>query len=60
MLYCIFVSFRDEIKKNKKKRKRNALLKLINEQNGIDKIYLYATDLSEPKYEYLIKKLEDA
>ena len=36
--------------------KTNALLRLINEQNDIDKIYLYARDLSEPKYEYLIKK----
>ena len=35
--------------------KTNALLNLINEQNDIDKIYLYAKDLSEPKYEYLIK-----
>ena len=26
----------------------------------IDKIYLYAKDLSEPKYEYLIEKREDA
>ena len=26
----------------------------------IDKIYLYAKDFSEPKYEYLIKKREDA
>ena len=25
----------------------------------MDKIYLYARDLSEPKYEYLIKKRED-
>ena len=33
---------------------------LINGQNSIDKIYLYARDLSEPKYEYLIKKREDA
>ena len=40
--------------------KTNTLLNLINEQNDIDKIYLYARDLSEPKYEYLIKKLEDA
>ena len=40
--------------------KTNALLNLINEQNGIDKIYLYARDFSEPKYEYLIKKREDA
>ena len=36
------------------------MLNLINEQNDIDKIYLYARDLSEPKYEYLIKKREDA
>ena len=39
--------------------KTNTLLNLINEQNDIDKIYLYAKDLSEPKYEYLIKKRED-
>ena len=36
-------------------RKTNALINLINEQNDIDKIYLYARDLSEPKYEYLSK-----
>ena len=36
------------------------MINLINEQNDIDKIYLYARDLSEPKYEYLIKKREDA
>ena len=41
-------------------RKTNALINLINEQNDIDKIYLYARDLREPKYEYLIKKGEDA
>ena len=40
--------------------KTNALINLINEQNNIGKIYLYARDLSEPKYEYLIKKREDA
>ena len=34
--------------------KTNALINLINGQNDIDKIYLYARDLSEPKYEYLI------
>ena len=33
---------------------------LINEQKDIDKIYLYAKDLSEPKYEYLIKNRENA
>ena len=35
--------------------KTNTLLNLINEQKDIDKIYMYAKDLSEPKYEYLIK-----
>ena len=43
--------------------KTNALLNLIKEQDYhdvIDKIYLYARDLSEPKYESLIKKREDA
>ena len=40
--------------------KTNALINLINEQNDIDKIYLHARDLSEPKYEYLIKKREYA
>ena len=40
--------------------KTNAWINLINEQNDIDKIYLYARDLSESKYEYLIKKHEDA
>ena len=39
--------------------KTNTLLNLINEQNDIDKIYLYARDLSKPKYEYLIKKRDD-
>ena len=36
------------------------MLNLIKEQNDIDKIYLYAKDLSEPKYEFLIKKCENA
>ena len=40
--------------------KANSLLNLINEQNYIDKIYLYAKYLSEPKYEFLIKKCEYA
>ena len=39
--------------------KTNALLNLINEQSDLDKIYLYAKDLSEPKHEHLIKKRED-
>ena len=40
--------------------KTNTLLNLINEQKDIDKIYLYAKDLSETKYEYLIKNCENA
>ena len=40
--------------------KTNALLNLIKEQDDIDKIYLYVKDLSEPKYEFLIKNREDA
>ena len=39
--------------------KTNALLNLIKEQDDIDKNYLYAKDLSEPKYEFLIKKRKD-
>ena len=42
--------------------KTNTLLNLIKEQDYhdvFDKIYLYSIDLSEPKYEYLIKKRED-
>ena len=30
--------------------KKNPFLNLIKEQEDIDKIYLYAKDLSEPKY----------
>ena len=40
--------------------KTNILLNLINKQKDIDKIYLYAKDLSEPKYEYLIKNRKNA
>ena len=43
--------------------KTNALINLINEQDNcdfIDKIYLYAKDLSQPKFQFLIKKREDA
>ena len=38
----------------------NALLNLIKEQDDIGKIYLYAKDLSETKYAFLIKKCKDA
>ena len=43
--------------------KINTLLNLIKERDYhdvTDKIYFYAKDLSEPNYEYLIKKREDA
>ena len=36
--------------------KTNALLNLINNQPDIDKIYLYAKDPYEGKYQYLINK----
>ena len=39
-------------------RKTNALLNLINNQPDIDKIYLYAKDPYEKKYQYLINKRE--
>ena len=38
--------------------KANALLNLINNQPDIDKIYLYAKDPYEAKYQYLINKRE--
>ena len=40
--------------------KTNTLLHLINVQKDIDKIYLYAKDLSEPKYEDLIRNCKNA
>ena len=42
--------------------KTNTLLNLINNLHPIDKIYLYAKDINEPKYlyEYLINKTEQA
>ena len=43
--------------------KTNALLHLIqnlNYTNRIDKIYLYAKDLDEPKYKFLIDNREKA
>ena len=43
--------------------KTNTLLHLIqklNNSNPIDKIYLYAKDLSKPKYEFLINNCKNA
>ena len=39
--------------------KTNLLLNLINEQNDIDKIYLYARDWNETIFDYLNIKRED-
>ena len=39
--------------------KTNTLFNLIMEQDDIDKTYLYAKDLNEPIYEFLIKKCEN-
>ena len=39
--------------------KIKTLLNLINEQNDVDKNYLYAKDLSEPKYEILIENCQN-
>ena len=38
--------------------KTNALLNLIDNQQDVDKISLYAKDPYEAKYQYLISKLE--
>ena len=47
------------MKTSKNTKKTNALLNLLKEQNDIDKTYLYAKDLSEPRSEFLIKKREN-
>ena len=42
--------------------KTNALLNLIQKQNNdspIDRIYLYAKDLREPKYQLLVERCEN-
>ena len=39
--------------------KTSALINVIYERKDIDKMYLYARDLSEPKYKYLINKRKD-
>ena len=40
-------------------RKTNALSNLVNNQPYVDKIYLYAKDPYEKKYQYLINKREE-
>ena len=53
---------RSSIQNINKRRRRvwkiNLLLNSIENQPDIDKIYLYAKDLYEPKYQYLINKRE--
>ena len=39
-------------------RKTNALLNIINNQPDVDKVYLYAKDPYDAKYQYLINKRE--
>ena len=41
-------------------KQRHCLIKERDYHDVIDKIYLYARDLIEPKYQFLIKKCEDA
>ena len=38
--------------------KANTLLHLINNLHPIDKIYLYAKDIDQKKYQFLINKRE--
>ena len=38
--------------------KKNSLFNLINEEPNIDKVYLYAKDPYEAKYNFLINKRE--
>ena len=40
--------------------KTNTLLHVINSFHPIDKIYLYAKDTNEKKYQYLINKRQQA
>ena len=52
--------YRTLIIEGSKSEKTNSMINLINEQNDIYKIYLYAKHLSEPWYEYLIKRRKNA
>ena len=40
-------------------RKIDALLNAIKEKGDVDKTFLYANDLIEPKHEFLIKRRQD-
>ena len=58
-LYIPDHSYRILILGGSRSGKTNTLLNLINNQSDIDKIYLYAKDLYEDKYQFLIKKREN-
>ena len=53
-------SYRISISGGSGSGKTNALLNLIKQQDDVGKIYFHAKDLSEAKYEFLIKKHENA
>ena len=57
VIYCK-LSIRILITRGSGSGKTNALLNLINNQPDIDKIYLYAEDLYEAQYQFLINKRE--
>ena len=40
--------------------KTNALLDLVSQKDDVEKIYLYARDLRGPRYQFLIRKRENA
>ena len=40
-------------------RKIDALLNVIKEKGDVDKTFLYANDLSEPKHEFFITRRQD-
>ena len=52
-------SYRILIIGGSRSEKTNVLFNLTNEQDDIDKVCLYAKDLSEPRFEYLIKNREN-
>ena len=53
-------SYRISISGGSGSGKTNALLNLIKQQDDVGKIYFHAKDLSEVKYEFSIKKHENA
>ena len=52
----LFLSYRILILGSSGSGKRNSLFNLINQQPDIDKVYLYAKDPYETKYQFLINK----